>query len=484
MSAEPITSQMENRQRARLFPSLSDSKLEERATSSLQATFMVVPSFAHAILGDAGAPIQKRSKIECFTEVVFKSKEGKEPRPDGLVLVKTGSKLKWSAIIESKIGSAVLRKEQIEEYVDLAKSLGIDAVITISNQFATLPTHHPVHVSKHKLRSVKLFHFSWLSIVSKAILLSDNKEVDDPEQAFILRELVRYFQNKASGVTSLTTMGPGWKNVCAEVHQGVQLKRGAEYIENAVASWHQLLRYLAIELSLAIGKSVHLSLSRARSRDAALNVQEDIGSIVKDNCLKAEFDIPNAASKLVFSADFSRRTINLSMRLDAPKDRVRPIPAINWFVKQLSHLEEPDLTIRAYWPRQIRMTSQLLSAVVNNPSELVPNNASGIPASLEVLQVVDLAGGFRGPKKFVEEAKKAVPAFYENAGQHLNKWLPKPPRIRKSDTIDSPDSDTSLVAESTQPKKPTPNNDAAVLTKEGSSVTTESKGSALDVGQN
>lgn len=60
-------------QLAKLIPTVSDSKKEERATSSLLASFMVVPTFAKEVLSEAGAPTGKRLKIKCYTEVTFKS---------------------------------------------------------------------------------------------------------------------------------------------------------------------------------------------------------------------------------------------------------------------------------------------------------------------------------------------------------------------------------------------------------------------------
>ena len=234
--ANNVVDQIESGQIARLLPTVADSKKEERATSSLLASFMVVPAFANTVLSSVGAHFGKRSKIKCYTEVVFKSKGIKRPRPDGLLLLDSSGNKTWSAIIESKIGSSEIRSEQIEEYLDLARELGIDAVITISNQFATLPTHHPVQVSKLKTRSVGLYHFSWLSLLSMAVLVSDNShsQVENAEQTFILNELVRYLQHDASGVTALTSMGNGWKELCSELLQGAAISRKADYVEQSV----------------------------------------------------------------------------------------------------------------------------------------------------------------------------------------------------------------------------------------------------------
>ena len=430
MAQQTITSLLQVGQIARLIPSVSDSKREERATSSLLATLMVVPAFAQEVLGEMGAPAGKRAKIRCYTEVVFRTKDERKPRPDGLIVVTVGSR-EWTAFVESKVGATVLKKEQIEEYLDLAKELSVDAVITLSNQFAPLPTHHPLPISKQKTRYVELYHFSWLALVSKAIIVTENNEIVDTEQGYILNELVRYLQQDASGVSSLTRMAPGWKDLCAAVQQGATLSRNAEYVQESIASWHQLLRYLAIELGVAIAKPVKIFLSRARSKDPELNYQEDLTELVKDNRLHAEFDIPNAAARFEFSADFMRRTINLSMKIDAPKDKTRSTASINWLMRQLKGTDEQDLSIRAFWPKRIPMTSASLSSVLENPTILMPENVSDLPVSFEVVRVLDLAGRFKGAKTFVEDAAQAFPQYYAKVGQLLTKWVPKPPKVKE-----------------------------------------------------
>ena len=51
--------------------------------------------------------------------------------------------------------------------------------------------------------------------------------------------------------------------------------------------------------------------------------------------------------------------------------------------------------------------------------------------TLEVVYEVALAGKFSGRKVFVEELEKAVPHFYQEAGQLLKSWTPPPPEISK-----------------------------------------------------
>ncbi len=432
-----ITTFLASGQLARLIPTVADSKKEERATSSLLASFMVVPVFAREVLSDAGAPVGKRLKINCYTEVTFKtSDKGKKPRPDGLIVITNGSK-NWTALVESKVGNSVLTKEQVENYLDLAKQYGINAVITISNQFATTPTHHPVKVSKIKTRSVELYHFSWLSLKSKAVLLTGNKHVDDPEQAFILSELVRYLDHDSSGVTALTKMPSQWKDVCNSVQQGTVLNKSSEHVEYSVSGWHQLLRHLSLNLSVAIGQPVKIALSRAREKDPERNFLDDCCHLSKENCLNAEFDIPNTASKLHFSADYLRRTINFSMKLEAPKDKSRATASINWITRQLKDKGIENVSIRAYWPKRIQMTAAPLKEVIENPLVIIPPDVSELPTFLEVVRVIDLAARFKGSKTFVEDSSREFPLFYQDVGQHLSKWVAKAPKVREKEPVES-----------------------------------------------
>lgn len=427
-----ITDFLASGQLARLIPTVADSKKEERATSSLLASFMAVPQFARDVLAEAGAPVGKRLKINCFTEVTFKtSDKGQKPRPDGLIVISNGSK-KWTALVESKIGNAELTKEQVENYLDLAKQYGINAVITISNQFSTTPTHHPVKVPKNKLRSVELYHFSWLALKSKAILLTDNKRVDDPEQAYILSELVRYLDHDSSGVSSLTKMPSNWKDVCNSIQQGTILNKNSEHVEYSVSGWHQLLRHLSLNLSMKIGQPINIVLSRARENDPELNFLEDCSHLSKESALHAEFDIPNAASKLIFSADILRRTINISMKLEAPKDKSKATASINWITRQLKDKNIKNISIRAYWPKRIPMTAAPLEEVIENPTVIIPSETKEMPTSLEVIRVIDLAARFKGAKTFVEDSSREFPLFYQDAGQHLSKWVAKAPKVKET----------------------------------------------------
>ena len=119
---------------ARLFPVLATTSKEGRTTSIVLASLSKVEEFGAELLRSVGQRVGTRSKIECYTEVVFQGqKSAPKDRPDGLVVIKTGARV-WKALVEAKVGNSLLDADQIERYRGLAKQHDIDCVIKIPNQ--------------------------------------------------------------------------------------------------------------------------------------------------------------------------------------------------------------------------------------------------------------------------------------------------------------------------------------------------------------
>ena len=435
MPNHDITSNIKSGSKARLIPVVADSKKEERATSVLLSMFMFVPQFAEAVLNEAGAKVGQRSTIRCYTEIVFNNKDFNNLRPDGLIVITLGKKT-WSALVEAKVGNNNLDKQQIESYLDLAKEVGADALITISNQFATLPTHHPIDVSKTKVRSVDLFHFSWMAVLSKAVVISNTKIISDVEQAHMLKELVRYLNHPSSGVSAMTSMSPAWKEICNQIQQGAVLKKTSKEVQTTITSWHQLFRYLAIDLSMSTSSKVTVVLPKSHANDPTLKLQDDIHELISKGTMTDELNVPNAASNIGITADFTRRVITVSMKVETPKDKTKPTAPINWLVRQLKSVEENNILIRAIWPGREQDTQDFLTNVLADSQVLVPNGMKELPKSIIVLRVIDLGAKFKQPKNFVELMLSSVSDYYRDVGQHLNKWVPKPPKAKeKSNSV-------------------------------------------------
>jgi hypothetical protein len=436
MDLQKIEKNMVKGSPARLFPILPESKREEKATSMLLSVFTMVPDFASAVLEEVGAPIGKRAKISCFTEVSFK---GMKPnsRPDGLIVVES-SKGTWAALVESKIGSSDVTEDQLTDYIDISKAQGFDAVITISNQFVGDPSHHPLALSKSKRKGIGLFHFSWLAITSKALLLIDSKSVTDAEQSFVMRELVRYMQSNKTGMSHALSMSKEWKWLCNEVHQGHLMPKSSPELAGAVADWFQLLRFLSIKLSLAVGEPCSTHLPKKHLIDANARIQDAVCAFSKAQSFSGEIKILNAASRLTLSASLVRKTMDLSVRLETPKDVKQQRTAINFVLSQLKGCAAEDVMVVVNWPGRTPVTKLPLHKALDDDERkaLLMPELKCLPVSVDLVRVIDVGARVKTPRYLPETAEAEIKRFYEEIVQRLQKWVPKAPKVKPASVDD------------------------------------------------
>jgi hypothetical protein len=210
-----------------------------------------VPDFGHALLGELGAP---RGRITTFAEVQLKDADGKLSIPDGVIVAERGSK-RWRALVEVKTGSAALQPEQVGRYLEMARAHGFDAVITISGQITARATDSPVAIDKRKLKRVSLYHVSWWRVITEAVLQHRFRGVSDPEQAWILGELIAYLDHENSGASGFQDMGSGWVRVREGARQGT-LRAADKEVRTVAERWEQFIDYLALGLSQDLGREV------------------------------------------------------------------------------------------------------------------------------------------------------------------------------------------------------------------------------------
>jgi hypothetical protein len=125
--------------------------------------------------------------------------------------------------------------------------------------------------------------------------------------------------------------------------------------------------------------------------------------------------------------------IYCSMRLAAPKDKQSTKARLNWLLRQLKKTEPAGFFIRATRPGKAETTYQALKVLRDSPELLESATSNTAATTLEIVYEVDLAAKFSGRRVFVEELEKAVPHFYQEAGQLLKAWTPPPPKISKTD---------------------------------------------------
>lgn len=422
---------------ARLIPTTSQTRKEERLVSVLLGTLRIVRPLADVLLGRCGVKLGKTAEVACFVEVKLPDADGgTSDRPDGLICVSKRNS-RWTALLEAKIDNAAIDEAQVRRYAEAAKRLGVDAVITLSNQLVPLPTHTPYTVPKRLSNKVQFFHLSWVSILTHAALILRERQSLDVEQAFVLDEMVNYFEHPGAGVKRFDRMNPEWRPLVLGIRVEQQFKRNSDEISNTVSSWHQEERDLCLILDRRIGQPIGIRMPRKHQMDPAMRLRDASDVLVASKELRSSFIVPNAAGDIDVTVNLQRRTVTCSMTVKAPGDRKRASASINWLVRQLKKVDSADVLVRTYWAGRSGQTQAPLSDVLENPKCLEQGIKGALPSRFEVAMVRDLAGRFSGRRTFIDDVEAAVPEYYDRVGQHVRAWTPPPPPIEKRDPIGS-----------------------------------------------
>lgn len=412
-------------QAARLIPTSGINGVEEqerRATSALLAVVVAVREFGRTLLQPLGAPA---GTIEAFIEVPFDWHD-KTVYPDGVIRVSRGAR-SWTALIEVKTANNDLKTEQIEAYLDVAREQGFDAVLTISNQIPPAPGVHPTVVDKRKIKKVALHHLPWIEVLSEAFKQKEHRGVADPDQAWILGELIRYLEHTKSGAMAFEDMGQSWVPTREAVRAGT-LRAGDKSAADVIARFDALLRYAGLRLGQRLGADVNLVLSRKEAADPGVRAEGLRHELVERGSLSGTLRIPNTAADLIVVADLRANQIACSCDLGAPKEG-RPRTRVNWLVRQLRDADE-NLRIEAYAAHSRGgSTAELLGTVRDNPDVLIADPAKEL-RSFRVTRMTSMGikrGAGRGG--FIDSVLDSIDDFYAGVLQNLKEWTPPAPKL-------------------------------------------------------
>ena len=418
-------------ERARLFPVLSDTSKEGRTTSVFLACLANVRDYGAALLSSVGQRVGARTQFSVFTEVGFAKKIGEAGlRPDGLIVLQVGNR-RWSALVEAKIGANRLSQEQVESYIKLAQGNGIDAVITISNEFTPNPGHHPLGIRLNARSKVELYHWSWMYVLTEADLLISNEAVSDQEQKYILSELARFLTHPSAGVKGFDAMPKAWGDLNQTVRSGGAITPASADAQEVVGAWHQEVRDLALILSRQTGVEVTTRLPRALASNMAARVKADLAALCDECALGTVLHVPDAAAPMEVNADLRNRSLTVSVRLQAPADKKSTRARVNWLIRQLKDVPGEDLHLRLRWPGRGPHTQHSLEALRADVGIAEADKPNLQVSSMDVCLVRQLGARFAQSKNFIRDVESIVPDFYTQVVQRLKAWQPPAPQVRQ-----------------------------------------------------
>jgi len=413
--------------KARLIPvhGIGTTKeAEMRAASALLAILTVVRDLSTELFSPLGASRAQKATVEAYTEVEYKL-DGRKIRPDGLVVVTYGNNI-WSSLVEVKTGTDQLTAEQINAYWDVARDNGIDHVLTISNEIAPNADAHPTAGLKVRSNSkVKVTHESWTALLSTALTIKQHKGVQDPEQAYLLSELIRYLEHPASGALSFDDMGDNWTTV-REAVRNVGATPKDKGIDDICSRWDQLLRYGALMLGANLGRDVSLVLSKAH-HDSTTRLDDLMDSLTRHGTLEGGLRVPDTAGDIEVFADLRARQLVAAVEIGAPQDKGHR-GRVGWLLRQLS--DAPGQAIIESYPKNARNpTTASLAAIREDRDVLVPDGKD--PHKFRVVVRAEMGLNRTGGGKragFVGSVLGLVNTFYEQVVQDITPWQPSAPK--------------------------------------------------------
>lgn len=453
ISALEMDETPDNANVARLIPHVKLRQNEERLTSIVLAAMKHVPEFAEILFSSLSQRFGQRSKLDCFVELQLErnNKTNKaDNRPDGLIVHRTG-RSHWLCLIEAKSGSAKLDIGQVKRYIELIEKHNeqngskrnsapkIDAFLTISNDFAAVPEHHPLakDLPKKLKKSPDVYHWSWTYVMTQAELLLSQDEFADSTKRAIIAELVEYMESEGSGVKQFTQMNEDWKKFIQDSQKDLltdKTQAGKELVENAVSAWHQECRDIALLLSREVRAPVSLKLSRAHKRDVMSRLKDDVAKVLKTKSLCCEIEVPKAASPITINANTASRLVTLSITLECNDVRKSPEPTINWFMKQLKIEESWPLYLECIGRRNKRCPERFLcSSLIKSFEDEVGSSLDFNPERLELIWEINMSSSMPGSQKFIEVLESGIKDFYRNIVQNIKSAPPIPPKMHNDD---------------------------------------------------
>ena len=414
---------------------------EMALTSVLLSSVKLIKEFREALLGEA--KMQKGGKLYLYTEVVFADEP--KSRFDGLLLVVKAGVIKDAAIVEVKNGRDILEAEQIERYQDIARRYSIPRFITISNEFVSDSSQSPVKVKK--LKSVERYHLSWsyLLTIAHVLLFKNDTNIEDPDQVAIMREVVNYLEWDKSGVFGVNQMKAGWGQVVDKITANASLKHGDADVIEAVTSWQQEERDMALILSRDLGVLVSSGFKKYKGR-LDERIKDDRKYLVENKALSSVMRVKGAVSDIDLDIIFDKRTVEMSVSLKPPLDKTLR-GQLGWLKRQLGVCEKKEEELVGKMTKELYVDILLKSSRSNERCL-----AKDLDAMLDVLKgreirefrlvyIKDFGKRFSSPKKFVDVIEAMLIDYYKGIVENLVKWEAPAPKISSGKQEATPSED-------------------------------------------
>lgn len=415
-----------NVREARLIPLLKTGD-EGALTSIFLSAVKLIKEYRDYIFKEVKLP--RSGNAYFYTEVSFKDIDAKS-RLDGLIIIVSKGVIKDALVFEMKNKNNPVEKEQVEKYISLCKKLGISKMVTVSNDFVSDSSQSPVNIDKKLMRNFSLYHFSWTYLMTKGqiLLFKNETNIEDEDQVEIMKEVLHYIEAPASGVSGYHNMKSGWKATVDKINNRIPLKVDDSNVIEAVESWHEEERDMALLLSRELGVFVK-STSRSTT-----SIKEDATRLKSNSELFGNLSIKNSVSDIKIRLDFEVKTVSMTVKVTPPQDKGTKA-RITWITKQLENakkkneaifqLIEEDLLIEA----DIKHAREHIRVPISSFELLIDEVNGRDIQSFNIVLMSKFKGGFGSNKKFIVLIEKMILEYYAGIVQYLTNWNRPAPKL-------------------------------------------------------
>lgn len=408
------------KKRVRLFPT-GNTETEIATTSIFLASLSAVKEYREELLTtlDVNKIKTRNVNLHIYTELENNSKE---ERPDGLLVITSGKHnpiIEWVAFVEAKVSDNKIDEKQIERYINFGKEIGVNTIITISNEMVTSPKDSPVSTKK----KVNLFHWSWSYLKVIASKLVREEAIADEDHVYILTELRRYMDNHKN-LKSYNHMGKAWKDSVTKIHSYEQDRKiDSTTLAFLVSSYKQEEKDISLQL---MDKSNYLiqidtKVDRSPIIEKMLNEKKVITTpfIIKKN---------KASQLFYIETDFIRQEIRCKTLVIISKGKAQAqTTALLKLLDQEGIGTSDDIWIRAIYPRNksvsldVPLSLLLVERTENEFYSILDKSLGNKVKFFEVMTKDLLSRNFSSPKNFIERIESISFRFLQQVMSSLIK---------------------------------------------------------------
>lgn len=257
----------------------------------------------------------------------------------------------------------------------------------------------------------------------------EHRGVADPDQAWILGELIRYLEHPRSGALEFDDMGAFWVPTREAIVAGT-LRSTDSGATGTAARFDALLRFAGLRLGRQLGTEVVPVLTRRDAADPTQRLAAAAGELASTGVLRGAIRIPNAIGPLVVTADVRAGRITCHVDVDAPREG-RATTRVNWLIRQLRSAPESVRVEASVAHSRGPGAAELLKVVRDEPGKLIGDPTKDLRSFRVALSSPLGSKRGRGRGSFIDSVLDAVDAFYGEVLQYLKAWSAAPPKLRE-----------------------------------------------------